>query len=479
MKNLKQVLFSSFCLGRLLMPLHADEMTGGQFILTKDLLGASGSASIASADFEMRFSMEEPASGEVSTAAPYDFMSGYQAASFGAGVALSVLSMHIGQPEQPTFFQDGIQVGVALDAPLTIRFSDQLDERTLSNGIQAIVVRDHEGLTGYATAAFTLTHDLAHHSITITPLNTWAGNTLYDLMLSQQIRSVDDMPLELPVHVSFLTLLNPHENNVVLSPSPAGVLGVQELSSPPITVHIPRGSLSEYFVVLTGRDPQSSPMRVNPGIIQEANTKAAQEGGAYRTPLSVQEIVAYNAQGKALGPLAQRAEISLSYNTSAASWPMVVRPHTLSWWALDEVHKLWVKLPASKPIAAVQSIAAPVTRFAVFALMGSPDGSAADSFAFPVPWRPYGPLAGSSPGQSGTEAGGITFSNLPSECSIKIFSLAGELVRELQHSDLGGLLAQENWDVRTTHGKPVASGVYLWQISSSVDTKTGKLLVIR
>jgi hypothetical protein len=73
----------------------------------------------------------------------------------------------------------------------------------------------------------------------------------------------------------------------------------------------------------------------------------------------------------------------------------------------------------------------------------------------------------------------MTFSNLPSECSIQIYTLDGRRVRELPHSDLHGPIAQETWDGRTPGGEPVASGVYLWKVQSDQDFKTGKLMIIR
>jgi flagellar hook assembly protein FlgD len=113
--------------------------------------------------------------------------------------------------------------------------------------------------------------------------------------------------------------------------------------------------------------------------------------------------------------------------------------------------------------------------------MGSADGSAADSYVFPNPWRPHGPKAGDGAGQSGTEAGGMTFTNLPSECTIKIYSLSGGLVRQIRHSDIGSQAGQgqEIWDGKTAHGDTAASGVYFWRVESSVDGKNGKLMIIR
>ena len=172
--------------------------------------------------------------------------------------------------------------------------------------------------------------------------------------------------------------------------------------------------------------------------------------------------------------LSTPAQISIPYSMNG---PGLVRPQTLALWVLDTQHALWVKIPES--LNDSQTVSAPVTYFSVFALMGSADGSAADSFAFPVPWRPHGPNAGSGPGQSGTEADGITFSNIPSECTIKIYTIAGGLVCEIHHSDTGGLIAQEKWDVRTRGGEPAASGVYLWRVVSSADSRNGKLMIIR
>ncbi len=482
MKSLRRQLLSVFLLALLGGLAHAGPATGGTLVLTKDLQGATGSSAMASGDFSLRFAWGEPAAATLVSAPPYTLLSGYLAGGFGSGMPLTVLSARVGLPGQKSFYQDGWQVGVALDAPVTLVFSDQLDDASLASGLQVSLLRDHAGLPGSATAPIRVSHDPETRTITISPGQAWMGNTLYDVHLSPQIRSVDGEPLDQDVHISFSTLLDPHLNNVVLNPIvPEGALGTTWPASAVTFLHIPSQSLSDFSVILLARDPINNPLRIDPGLIQEANEKAARSGGAYRVPVSIQEITACNAQGDGLGPLSQTAELIMSYGlgSSPSVLPALIRPQTLSLWALDEEHKLWVKIPESRFRGDSQSVSAPITRFSVFALMGSPDGNASESYAFPVPWRPHGPQAGPGPAQTGTETGGITFSNLPSECHIKIFTLSGELVRELHHTDLGGSLAQEVWDVKTVHGDPVASGVYLWEVSSSVDRKTGKLMVIR
>ena len=52
----------------------------------------------------------------------------------------------------------------------------------------------------------------------------------------------------------------------------------------------------------------------------------------------------------------------------------------------------------------------------------------------------------------------VRFTRLPKQCMIKVFSLGGDLVRSINHTDGTSI---ESWDLKTDHGLPVASGVYL------------------
>ena len=86
---------------------------------------------------------------------------------------------------------------------------------------------------------------------------------------------------------------------------------------------------------------------------------------------------------------------------------------------------------------------------------------------------PFRPNAGNS-ARYGTWAQGIRFTNLPGYGKIKIYTLSGELVRELPVA-----LVTETWDVKNTDGKLVASGVYIWEATAGSGRKTGKLVVIK
>jgi hypothetical protein len=71
----------------------------------------------------------------------------------------------------------------------------------------------------------------------------------------------------------------------------------------------------------------------------------------------------------------------------------------------------------------------------------------------------------------------IKFVNLPpAETTIRIFNLAGDLVRTLVKDDPAS--AEFVWDVLTETGLPVASGMYIWHVEArGVGTKIGKLAV--
>jgi hypothetical protein len=73
----------------------------------------------------------------------------------------------------------------------------------------------------------------------------------------------------------------------------------------------------------------------------------------------------------------------------------------------------------------------------------------------------------------------IDFVNLPKECTIKIFTIAGRLVRTLEHisAEDDGRAA---WDLRTKDGLEIAHGIYIYHVDApGVGTKIGKLAVIK
>ncbi len=77
----------------------------------------------------------------------------------------------------------------------------------------------------------------------------------------------------------------------------------------------------------------------------------------------------------------------------------------------------------------------------------------------------------------------IKFMYLPQNCRIKIFTLSGDLVREILHMGVSG---DEDWDLVCDSGIKASSGLYVYKIEQSnalgtqvLDSRVGKLLIMR
>ncbi len=73
----------------------------------------------------------------------------------------------------------------------------------------------------------------------------------------------------------------------------------------------------------------------------------------------------------------------------------------------------------------------------------------------------------------------IHFINLPHKCTIKIFTLSGDLVKELEHpgpeSDTD---SRVQWNMRSRNNELVASGIYIYSVESNYGNSVGKIVII-
>ncbi|MGQ0644743.1 MAG: hypothetical protein ACT4O3_04545 [Elusimicrobiota bacterium] len=238
------------------------------------------------------------------------------------------------------------------------------------------------------------------------------------------------------------------------------------------------------FLIFTSANPVSRPLGVSPDVIREATANLAKAQSPYVKPLEdrVWEILIQYVNGERhAARFATQAVLTLPYSDANKDGLVdgtnpPVRAETLSIWWLDEEHRLWVKLPDSRVDSRARTVSAPIRALAVFAVMGAPSFKVSDAYAFPSPWRPSGPNAGLGAGQTGTEAGGITFTNLPSEGRIRVYTLSGVLVRDIHHNDG---TPQAKWDGKNEAGDNVATGTYIYAVESAGATKTGKLVIVR
>ena len=107
----------------------------------------------------------------------------------------------------------------------------------------------------------------------------------------------------------------------------------------------------------------------------------------------------------------------------------------------------------------------------------TPSAEAGQVLAVPNPYR--GGSAFDRPGGEVELGRKIWFVNLPPRCRIKIFTVAGDLVRTLEHRDpVEGKLA---WDVLSEYGRAIATGLYVYVVENldTGEVQRGKLVIIK
>ena len=85
------------------------------------------------------------------------------------------------------------------------------------------------------------------------------------------------------------------------------------------------------------------------------------------------------------------------------------------------------------------------------------------------------PYFGSQMDEQGLRERFVTFTHLPESCTIRVFSISGNLVKTIVHSDG---TAFEKWDLSNTDGLTVASALYVVHIQTRYGTRILKLCII-
>ncbi|MFH1891471.1 MAG: hypothetical protein ABIK83_02160 [Candidatus Zixiibacteriota bacterium] len=70
----------------------------------------------------------------------------------------------------------------------------------------------------------------------------------------------------------------------------------------------------------------------------------------------------------------------------------------------------------------------------------------------------------------------LEFINLPDICTVRIYTLAGDLVSTVEHSQNGGTAS---WDLSSSNAQGIAPGIYYYAVDSEYGSKIGKFAVIK
>jgi hypothetical protein len=75
----------------------------------------------------------------------------------------------------------------------------------------------------------------------------------------------------------------------------------------------------------------------------------------------------------------------------------------------------------------------------------------------------------------------IHFGNLPNVCTIRIFTLDGDLVQTIEHyyPDGGPGSQHEEWNMVSRNTQAIVTGIYIWSVKSAMGEQLGKLIIIK
>ncbi len=73
----------------------------------------------------------------------------------------------------------------------------------------------------------------------------------------------------------------------------------------------------------------------------------------------------------------------------------------------------------------------------------------------------------------------IQFVNLPEQCEIKIYTLAGDLVNTIRHENPSR--GYEDWNLTSSVGQAISSGIYLFTVEDMKNgqVQVGKFVIIK
>ncbi|MFH1390596.1 MAG: Ig-like domain-containing protein [Candidatus Margulisiibacteriota bacterium] len=342
-------------------------------------------------------------------------------------------------------------INIRPNATLAIQFSQVMDQPSTINALTLKAIRDNNAVSLESPAVSgSSTWDASGQTLYFTPLAAMEKGYTYQATISTNAKNADLGALATAESWSFTVTYDQAAANTFYS------------SDGKVRVVLAGGALPVDGLVDINQNPITQPRFVDPAKITLANSKA---GGAG----SITELNAFDAYGSRVSTsFASSVTLTFFYDdldndgVIDGTTPPVPAANLMIY-RLDESHGLWVRLPGSTVDLVNHLVSAPITGFSVYALMATSATDSSAVFTFPNPYKP-------SLGHSS-----ITFSNIPTQGVIKIFTLSGDLVKTISNTSNG----QFNWDARNEAGELLTSGLYFYVVKATGGTSTGKLVIIR
>ncbi len=347
---------------------------------------------------------------------------------------------------------DGGLWGMTQGENLDLNFYDELAPDLPAAAVSVTRLYDNTG--ALSSVSWPVALSVSGQKLVIVPSASWPKGSVFAVYFSTSLVDINGSPLAEPTTVYFSVIMDHQADNTVAA-----------FSDRRIRVDIPANAYSQDFFVALSTDASAGP-------VAEANRRLPSMPGSPQLVSKV-SISPYDASGNPAQP-ASACLVTLPYPDADGDGVLDgtarLKASSLSVWRLDETAGLWSRETGSYIDTAARTVSHPVPHFSSYALLAAVNTDLSPVYVSPVPFRPN---AG-DPDRYGNWTDLIKFRNLPASGRIRIYTITGALVRELPVS---GAVTQ--WDARNSAGQVVASGVYLWEVVSGPDRKTGKLIVIK
>ncbi|MFH0947991.1 MAG: Ig-like domain-containing protein [Elusimicrobiota bacterium] len=438
------------------LPPITASMSGGDCKITRGQAGGVGSGFYEKDNIKLYHSFSQSSPIGVNETDNIKLFSGYLIVG---GYPLQVVSMNPSNGGS----------GVSVSTTVKVYFDGEVSSNTVDSAVSMLAVRNKSGTKISESVPVFTQYTNEDGSIKIAPKQALQNNCRYLVTISTQLKeNVDGLPLETTVQWKFTTVFSPQDDNVMVSDY-----------DEKLKIEIPQLAFSNYFCTAISTDPIGSPIKIEPHRIQIADLKAIADEPD-RKILTHYEMVPFDSEKNLISTKpAKNLYVSLPFpeNQSTEGGQKTIRPQSqsaserlsrnINLYRLNEEKKLWVRLPNVSLDYENQLLRGTISYLGTFALVMDPNYDLSIAFAYPVPFSPN-----TDPNHKS-----ITFTNLATRCTTKIFTISGELVNEFEETDGDG---EYVWtEVKNKDGESLASGVYLYLIESKLDKKVGKLMIIK
>ncbi|MDD5687706.1 MAG: Ig-like domain-containing protein [Elusimicrobia bacterium] len=355
-------------------------------------------------------------------------------------------------PAIVSVFPSDKALGVDIIKSIYVHFSEDMEKTTTEGAISVKAIRNSESSDVDLAVTGTAEYVSSEKKLSFTS-SLLKNNYIYEVTITTTAYDIYGKRLSDSKTWTFSTILDNRASNIVKDP----------VNPELFSVTISPGAFPEKVYVI------GSTATTKISLVERANAKLPSFNDPFYSFIqgTVREFTAYNVSGNFVtNNFSSDVTVTIPYtetNGIVTGMSFPVRENMLAIYYLNENDNLWVKLPDYIVDAANNKVTANVPHFSTFALMGTNTTDLSNAYAYPVPFR------------VGTDTA-ITFTNISSYATIKIFTISGELVKQIEHTDGNPL---ERWDVRTDDGNVLASGVYIYHIKNEREKKFGKIVVIK